>query len=484
MRIKKLIKAFQFSDFPKGKKPFGGAAKVSRNAAARCFLLFFVFAFSAFAQTSVASLEDAKAMGYPDGRKIVRDAGGNLFVAYRKKLGSAYQIYVSKSADGGATWTVANNNQPISTVAGACNQRVPSMAIDSNNTLHVVWYGLDANCASSASNERQIKYSRSIDGGATWTAWRDIAFVAGYTDTYDDGGGQTVAQEYWQEHPVIYIDADDKIFVVWEGRDANHYRVGQAKFIVSANRGDSWTAWRNVSETAQNQARPTIAVDSRGKIFVFAYSKLATANAINIGYATSTDSGNSFSAWSPVSASDFDQRHASAAIDSGNRIHLVWRQEDVSTAGKTVVKYAKFTSPNWSAPETISAAPGFYQFFPSISNVNDAQFFRCRFLRGKCPQEIANRVGSLYVVWTETTDESGYVSASGSEEPTTGKIVFAKKLQGASAWTKTDATAYANNVWGSLRWSSNRVNGGTIDLVYSSGAMSPYSLQYKSLGIW
>src|SRR4051794_12273289 len=93
--------------------------------------LLTVLSFAAAAQVNVNTVEDPKAMGYPDGRKIVRDAGGNLFVAYRKKLGSAYQVYVSKSTTGGASWTVANGGNPVSAVSGACNQRVPSIAVDS-----------------------------------------------------------------------------------------------------------------------------------------------------------------------------------------------------------------------------------------------------------------------------------------------------------------------------------------------------------------
>lgn len=410
-----------------------------------------------FAQTNVASLEDPKAMGYPDARKIVRDTGGNLYLAYRKKLGSAYQVYVSKSVNGGANWTVANSGNSISAISGACNQRVPAIAVDSANVLHVVWYGLDGGC-NSASNERQIKYSRSTDGGATWTTATNIAAVSGYSDTYVYNG-TTYTQDYWQEHPIIYIDGSDKMYVVWEGRDAAHQNIGQAKFIKSTNGGASWTSWINIKQTTTSQSRPTIVVDSADKIFVFSYSKLPGTSQINIIFTTSTDGGATFANWTAVSASSvYDQRHASAAIDSGNKIHLVWRQRDDSSPTKTVVKYSKFTSPNWSAPVTVSGASGKNQYFPSI----------------------ANAYGSQFIVWTETVDDSSYPS----EEPTTGKIVLAKKLQTTTVWVKSDVTPDGFNTWGSIRWSFNRINGGTIDVVYSTGSAAPYNVQYQSLGNW
>lgn len=421
-------------------------------------VLNFVSTSSVSAQVTVNTVEDPKAMGYPDGRKIVRDASGNLYLAYRKKIGSAYQVYVSKSTNGGASWTVANGGNSISNISGACNQRVPSIAVDSASVLHVVWYGLDSNCSNSASNERQVKYSRSFDGGASWTAAQNIAFVSGYGDTYVYNG-TTYAQDYWQEHPVIYIDGNDKIYVVWEGRDAAHERIGQVKFIKSTNGGSNWTSWINVKETTSSQSRPTIVVDSNDKIFVFSYSKLPGTSQINIIYATSVDGGAAFSSWAAVSATNtYDQRHASAAIDTGNKIHLVWRQRDAASGAKTVVKYSKFTSPSWSAPVTVAAASGKNQYFPSI----------------------ANAYGSQFIVWTETADDAAYPS----EEPTTGKIVLAKKAQGTSIWVKSDVTADGFNTWGSIRWSFNRINGGTVDVVYSSGSAAPYSVIYRSLGSW
>lgn len=433
---------------------------INRNFVLIGFLTFlnFISIYPVSAQTTVATVEDPKAMGYPDARKIVRDTSGNLYIAYRKKLGSAYQVYVSKSTNGGASWAAANGGNSVSGISGACNQRVPSIAIDSANVLHVVWYGLDSNCSDSASNERQIKYSRSTDGGTTWTAAQNIAAVSGYSDTYVYNG-TTYDQTYWQEHPVIYIDGSDKIYVVWEGRDAAHQRIGQIKFIKSTNGGSSWTSWINIKETTSSQSRPTLVVDSAGKIFVFSYSKLPGTSQINIVYTTSTDGGATFSNWGPVSASNvYDQRHVSAAIDTGNKIHLVWRQRDDASPAKTVIKYSKFTSPNWSAPVTVAAASGKNQFFPSI----------------------ANAYGSQFIVWTETADDSGYPS----EEPTTGKIVLAKKAQGTTVWVKSDVTADGFNTWGSIRWSFNRINGGTIDVVYSAGETAPFSVRYQSLGGW
>ncbi len=409
------------------------------NICGALILLGLIFVADTSAQTTFGTSEDNKSLGYTDAKKIVRDSNGNLYAAFRKKYNGYYQIFISKSGNGGSSWTTPS--APISAVSGSYNQRVPAIAIDSQNTLHVVWYGQDATY--SGTNERQIKYSRSTDSGNSWSAWRNIAPVAGYSGS-----------ELWQEHPVIYVDALNNLYVVWEGGDSSHSSP-QTKFTKSTDGGNFWTAWENVAPLSTNQSRPTMVVDSNGKIFVIAYGYWSATGKQNILFSSSTDGGNSFSSWNAVSASGADQRHPSAAIDSGNKIHLVWREE---SAGKTAIRYSKFTSPNWASGATISATGGYYQFFPSIANAS----------------------GSQYVVWTETTSASGFPS----ENPATGRIVLAKRLQGGLTWTKTNVTSVANNVFGSIRWSAHSLNGGTIDIVYQTGSSSPYSLKYQSLGTW
>lgn len=43
-------------------------------------------AVNAFTVNTIDATEDYRALGYPDGRKLVRDSSGKLYVAYRKKV--------------------------------------------------------------------------------------------------------------------------------------------------------------------------------------------------------------------------------------------------------------------------------------------------------------------------------------------------------------------------------------------------------------
>ena len=300
--------------------------------------------------------EDVKAMGYPDGRKVVRDPLGHLYVAYRKKYKqaqlTAYHIFVAKSLDNGLTWQVLNRGQPIEK-AGDYNQRVPAIAIDSQGIIHVVWYGKDAQ--HNGNEENQIKYVRSSDGGASWSAWQNIAPVTGYND-----------QPFWQEHPTLYIDAADTLYVAWEGRDSYYVNSSQVKLVKSVDRGKRWSTWINIAPSQGNHSRPALVATTNGDLYLLAYGRAGASQ--QILYTHSPDGGQRWQQWRAIAPSFQDQRHLSVDTDSQGNLHVVWRQapDQLFGQGEARIHYARFDGERWSVPLQIAPnAPG-AQTFPSI----------------------------------------------------------------------------------------------------------------------
>lgn len=309
--------------------------------------------------------EDFRGMGYTDARKIVRDEQGNLYVAYRKKMDSVYHIFVAKSTDNGANWSVLNDDQPIEDV-GPFTQRVPALAIDGDNRLHLVWYGNDAQ---HGDNNRQIKYARSLPGGEGWTQWAQGAFWRSLGDV----AGYTPDDELWQEHPALYVNGAN-VYVVWEGLDAG-YPNGQIKFVRSTDGGTHWTAWRNIAPLPKLRfSRPTLMVTYVGEeryLFVAAYAKLGSGVA-QIYWSRSADNGEQWRTWQTVAPSTTDQRHVSLARDSNNRLYLVWRE--LIAPAESTLRYRVYDPAlhagrgAWVAPPaTIAAVPGHCLLFPSVA---------------------------------------------------------------------------------------------------------------------
>ncbi len=347
--------------------------------------------------TLVDQTQQVKSMGYTDSRKIVRDRAGKLYVAYRKKFKlhyeTAYHIFVATSRDNGRTWTVLNNNRPIAEV-GDFNQRVPSIAIDRHDRLHVVWYGADA--TSATSDENQIKYVYSADGGATWSTWRNIAPVAGYAGA-----------ERWQEHPTIFVSDNQTVHIVWEGRDEWYQRAAQIKVTQSHDGGQSWTPWRNLAPTNYSRSRPSL-VAKGDTLYAFAYGSRGGIQ--QILYTISTDGGQQWSPWQPVAASIQDQRHVSAAIDQRGTVHIVWRQPPFRGAleegRNSQIYYASLDGAGWSAPIRVGSHGGGAQTYPSIAVALDY---------------------TVWITWLETSAPYDFPH----DAPTTGAVYYvAKNEQG------------------------------------------------------
>jgi hypothetical protein len=338
----------------------------------------------------IDEIQDVKGLGYSGQRKIVLGGNNDIFVTYRKKYQGKSEIFVAKVFREKKDWEVSGTKAPIALVSGA-DQRVPSIASDEKNKLHVVWYGADSD-ARKQMNNRQIKYSQSVDGGLTWTNWRNIALVAGY-----DG------EDYWQEHPYVLTGNQGELFVVWEGKDENNKKQ-QIKFSKSLDGGQTWTVWKNVRETPDNtQSRPTMVMEKNGRLHLLGYSSFGNSNdKQQIVHAWSDDKGESWSQWKIISDHNSDSRHLSAVIDSDGRINVVWRAMDSNRRSQIVHLF--FKDNNWSQAQTVASSNA-YQFFPSVG---------------------INKNGGIFVTWMESDKASNLPG----EDPEDGKVYLSKFVAG------------------------------------------------------
>ncbi|MBI2011173.1 exo-alpha-sialidase [Candidatus Daviesbacteria bacterium] len=256
------------------------------------------------------------------------------------------------------TFNVSNINKKV-------NQRVPSIAIDSKDNIHLVWYGTDD---PKLENNRQIKYAKSLDGGDTWSTAANVSYVDGFN-----------GQSLWQEHPDILVGKDDTLFIVWEGKDKNTSNQ-QIKFSKSLDGGSSWSSWKNIKSANNSQSRPTLVQDSSGKLYVFTYSKNGLSNQ-QIWVTSSDDGGDSWSDWSNIANSKTDSRHVDATIDTSNNIHTTWRQYDTKTK-RTKIYYSFFDGSVWSKPMAVALSKD-YQYF---SQIGESQ-------------------GKIFITWFETTNK-------------------------------------------------------------------------------
>ncbi len=132
----------------------------------------------------------------------------------------------------------------ISTMQGYNDN--PDFCVDSNGVIHCVW------SHKIEDNYRKIYYSKSGDGGDSWTEPEDISL----NDTM------------WMSKPYIACDSESNLYLTYNYNTANYYdtQVHLRKF-----NGISWSDSIVVSEGYPGSNNAGLTVDQNERLYVFWY---------------------------------------------------------------------------------------------------------------------------------------------------------------------------------------------------------------------
>jgi hypothetical protein len=117
---------------------------------------------------------------------MTSDTSGNLYALWN--AGSVdkgpERIYFSKSTDGGNTWSA---KQDVSTAAQGVEHSFPAISAAGNGDVRIAW--MDTRAAASGAIDRWNVYFRSsTNGGSSWTSETDIStYVSGYSYIFPEG---------------------------------------------------------------------------------------------------------------------------------------------------------------------------------------------------------------------------------------------------------------------------------------------------------
>jgi len=213
------------------------------------------------------------------------------------------------------------------------NQRgAPSLAVDSNDRLHVVYLNSDGS---------KVRYGLK-DGTSPWTH-TDIDPPAGFTIAEGTAGA-----------PVIRI-AGLTLHVVWFHKDTGvPEQYNQIVHAFSTDTGKTWQA-EEVYHSPDNKHSyyPDLAIDQDGKLHVV-WEEGTTASAkIYHAVGTFDGSGVSWDTPSIVSGSLTDCHRPSIAI-VGNQLYVAWGQYGGSKTNQNVYYSTKSASGGaWPAPKLL-----------------------------------------------------------------------------------------------------------------------------------
>jgi hypothetical protein len=161
------------------------------------------------------------------------DRDNNIFALWERNDGSYLQIYYNRFNDATGSWQGEN---VIST--GSYHSYFPSIAIDNNNTPHLVWY---RNTASGM----QIHYSKYVAG--TWTGQIQI------TSTLTN----------W--HPSIATTSDGNLHVVMD-RSTTPTHIYYMEFNTTTQ---TWSGEIPLSTSGNTHQYPSVTVDADDNVYAF-----------------------------------------------------------------------------------------------------------------------------------------------------------------------------------------------------------------------
>lgn len=156
---------------------------------------------------------------------IINDTSGNVYYFHLSNPPSGSwidRIVAQKSTDGGVTWS----NGTYTGLNGTKDQDKEWVAIDQNtNAIYVTWTQFDVYGSSASTDSSHIMFSRSMDGGLTWSPAIRI----------NKKGGDCIDEDNTVEGATPAVGPNGEIYVSWVGADG-------IVFDRSLDTGNTWLA--------------------------------------------------------------------------------------------------------------------------------------------------------------------------------------------------------------------------------------------------
>jgi hypothetical protein len=279
----------------------------------------------------------AAAVGYNNHRSLARKSNGDLWCVYSHTDGETDQIYVSYSTDGGVTWT---EEQVSYAPAWASIQKQPTIAIDSLDNIHVVWAG---------------------DGWGDYTTKTNIQYRKRTTSWQTQEAVTNV--DHYLNGPAIAIDSEDNIHVVFYGYEDVWTSIRQIQYCQKTT---SWQALEVVTSINNHQYYPSIAIDSSDNVHIvwFGANWPGVGSAFyNIQYRKRTTSWQTQEAVTDIAEA---QKDPCIAVDSEDNIYVVWTGRGLGDNPTIENIYFRERTTSWQTIELVSDKDP-AQYYPSIA---------------------------------------------------------------------------------------------------------------------
>jgi hypothetical protein len=374
-------------------------------------LLFTVFPAVSFAAWTLEEVDAPRTFGGLEQRAIAIDSFNHPHIAYGGD--HLYHAYFE-----GIQWEyeVIDNAPGVGDYA--------SIAIDSNNKVHISYYDYSNGDLKYATNTSGSWVTSTIDSWGNVGDSTSIAVDANnkvHISYYDYSNGDlkyaTNASGSWVTSTIdssallghsnsIAIDSNNKVHISYNGYTFSHYDpeghpVYDGNLKYATNTSGSW-----VTSTIDNWGdvgyNSSIAIDSNNKVHI-SYGDDTSYNG-NLRYAT-----NAPGSWdiSTIDSSGDVGYNSSIAIDSNNKVHISYQDR---ASGD--LKYARNTSGSWVTSTIDSSADSSADASSiAIGSNNKVHIIYHDYLNGNL-KYATNTSGSLVIQTVDSPGDVGRYSTS------------------------------------------------------------------------
>lgn len=274
----------------------------------------------------------------------------DVYVAYSGGSGGfmlPQDIFFSRSTDGGRTWTTSAR---VNNDAGGASQSRPSLILDAAENIFILW-------TDTRGGTSDIYFSKSTDGGLSFSANVRVNDVTTNSQVNGD----------------IAVDAMGLIHAVWEDNRDSATTGPDIYYANSTDGGLSFnpSARVNNDATPVEQARPVIAVASDRSVYVAWDDPRNGGRGRDIYFSKSTDLG---ATWAPNIFVNDDsggtgQDSPTIAVDEAGTVYIAWSDGRAAGTAPDIFSTrstnggSTFTA-NVKVNDDLAAA---FQYFPSLS---------------------------------------------------------------------------------------------------------------------
>jgi len=291
----------------------------------------------------------------------------------------------------------------------------PAFALYLVGGVYVVW---DDNSA----GDTEIYFRASYDAGESWEPTKRL--------TWNAGGSYT---------PAITVDPSGSIYVVWCDDTPGNYEIYCRK---SSDEGATWGPTSRLTWNLGHSLYPAIAADLTNNIHVVWQDD--TMGNYEVNYRKSTDGGATWGATKRLASTPGNSQNvaiATAAMDSGVGLHVVWQDE---TPGLAEIYYTGSSDggETWSAAKRLSW--------------NSAESYD--------PAIAVDSKKQVHVFWSDAM-------------PGNYEILYGKSKDGGATWTPTRRLTF--NADGSYEPAAALDGAGNPYIVWNQGTLSNTEIYFK-----